>query len=197
MILRSRIIHSSYTATRYTRHAAAHARALRGRCVRAASLYGRLARAEVPARRPRATHSRPHSLLLPPRLVSRALENMRGRRNGRRRMRRVRASFIYNERTRPGRGGRRATAFAGRRAPRERGVKWAARLISHCKCAARKLLYDVRGCCAPRRRHLYSAPRGEARRGSRRSLPSPPRRRAGGGARVAPAPCALGAVYIV
>ena len=77
MILRSRIIHSSYTATRYARHAAAHARALRGRCVRAASLYGRLARAEVPARRPRATHSRLHSLLLPPLLVSRALENMR------------------------------------------------------------------------------------------------------------------------
>lgn len=61
----------------------------------------------------------------------------------------------------------------------------------------KKTSVDVRGCCAPRRRHLYSAPRREARRGSLRSLPSPPRRRAGGGARVAPAPCALGAVYIV
>ena len=61
----------------------------------------------------------------------------------------------------------------------------------------KKTFCMLRGCCAPRRRHLYSAPRGEARRGSRRSLPRPPRRRAGGGARVAPAPCALGAVYSV
>ena len=113
-------------------------------------------------------------------------------------MRRVRASFIYNEHTRPGRGGRRATAFAGRRAPRERGVKWAARFISHCKCAARKLSV----CCAavaPRAAATCTARRAERPAGAAFAPSRGPRAaaRAAGRAGRPLYPCALGAVYSV
>ena len=113
-------------------------------------------------------------------------------------MRRVRASFIYNERTRPGRGGRRATAFARRRAPRERGQN-GPRVSFPIANARQENFCMMCAAVAPRAAATCTARRAERPAGAAFAPSRGPRAaaRAAGRAGRPLYPCALGAVYSV